>query len=204
MNVYDFDKTIFYGDSEDRFFDFMFKRKGYFWYKINYKWNELLLKLRILDKTTTRESEYKILHRIHKTDNLDRILEEYWDEVEQYMMPWYETVKRSDDVIASGTPRFIMEPIVKRLGLTGLVATEMDRYTGKCTGKFAVAEGKLVNFKLLYNTEDIDNFYSDAYSDHFVADEAKHAWVVYGDGEMMEWNEYFRLHPKEKVIPYRR
>ena len=96
MNVYDFDKTIFYGDSEDRFFDFMFRRKGYFWYKLNYRWNELLLKLRILDKTTTRESEYRILRKIHKTDDLDRILEEYWDEVEQYMMPWYETVKRPD------------------------------------------------------------------------------------------------------------
>ena len=29
MNVYDFDKTIFVGDTEDRFFDFMFKQKGF-------------------------------------------------------------------------------------------------------------------------------------------------------------------------------
>lgn len=204
MNVYDFDETLFYGDSEDRFFQFMFKKKGYFFYKLNYKWNEFKLHRGWSTKTETRESEYKILEKINRVDNLDRLLEEYWDEVEQYMMPWYEKVKRPDDVIASGTPRFIMEPIVKRLGLTNLVATEMDRKTGKCTGKFAVAEAKLVNFELQFDCADIDNFYSDAYSDHFIADKAKKAWVIYGDQQQMEWNEFFEKHPEKKVIPYKR
>ena len=204
VNVYDFDETIFFGDSEDRFFQFMFKRKGYFWYKVNYKWNEFLLKLRILDKTTTRESEYSILKKINKVEDLDHLLEEYWDEVEQYMMPWYDTVKKEDDVIASGTPRFIMEPICRRLGVKGLVATEMDPKTGKVVhGMFAVQQYKLENFKEQYNTEDMDNFYSDAWSDHFMADVAKHAYMVYDGEKKMEWNEFFRLHPEKKVMPYR-
>ena len=32
MKVYDFDETMFTGDSEDRFFDFIFHQKGFFWY----------------------------------------------------------------------------------------------------------------------------------------------------------------------------
>ena len=204
MNVYDFDETIFRGDSEDRFFQFMFQKKGYFWYRLNYNVTEFLFRHKIINKTTARESDYKILKKIHKIDDLHRLVEEYWDEVEQCMLPWYDSVKRPDDVIASGTPRFIMEPIVKRLGLTGLVATEMDELTGKCAGKFAVAEGKYDQFIKQYALSDIDDFYSDAYSDHFLADVAKRAFVVENCETLVEWNEYFRLHPEKKVIPYRR
>ncbi|MDO4492507.1 MAG: HAD family hydrolase [Clostridia bacterium] len=208
MNVYDFDETLFYGDSEDRFFQFIFRKKGYFFCKLNYKWNEFKLRRGWATKTETREAEYApVLKRIAETEDFDKLLEAYWDEVEQYMMPWYDGVKKPDDIIASGTPRFIMEPIVRRLGLKNLVATEMDRVTGKCTGKFAVAEAKLVNFELQYDCKDIDNFYSDAYSDHFIADKAKKAWLIYeenGERKQMEWNEYFRLHPEKAVIPYKR
>lgn len=204
MNVYDFDETIFRGDSEDRFFQFLFKKKGYFWYRINYNVTEFLFRCKLLRKTTARERDYLVLKKIDKVDDLHRLVEEYWDEVEQYLLPWYETVKKPDDVIASGTPYFIMAPIVKRLGLTGLVATDMDERTGKCNGKFAVAEGKLDAFLKQYKLSDIDNFYSDAYSDHFLADGAKHAYVVENCEKLVDWDEFFRLHPEKKVIPYRR
>ena len=204
MNVYDFDETIFRGDSEDRFFQFVFKRKGYFWYHINYDITEFLFRHKIIKKTAAREQDYKILKKIHKIDDLHRVIEEYWDEVEQYLLPWYETVKKPDDIIASGTPRFIMEPIVKRLGLTNLVASDMDEYTGKINGKFAVAEGKYDAFIKQYDLSVIDNFYSDAYSDHFLADHAKHAYVVIDCKDIEDWNEYFEKHPEKAVIPYRR
>ncbi len=194
MNVYDFDKTIFVGDSEDRFFDYMFHKKGFFWYRVNYAINEFLFKHKIINKTRSRQSEYRLLAKI---PDMHALMREYWDETERYMMDWYLKVKEPSDVIATGTPRFLMEPIMERLGLKNLVATEMDPKTGRITGKFAIGEEKLVAFRRQYDTGDIDTFYSDAYSDHFLADVAKKAYIVLGDGELTEWNAYYQTHEKK-------
>ena len=202
MNVYDFDKTLFWGDSEDRFFDFLEQKKGYAFHVARFHFYEFLADHKLIRKTWARQRQYRVLIRINKKDNLDRLLEEYWDEVEQYLMPWYEAVKRPDDIIASGTPRFIMEPILRRMGLKNLVATEMDTRTGRITGHFAVAEGKLENYLKQYKKEDMENFYSDAYSDHFLADIAEHAYIVDEHGELTDWNAYFEQHPEKKRIPY--
>ena len=115
MNVYDFDETIFTGDTEDRFFKFVFAKKGFRHYKIKWEFYDKLNKLGIITKTKMREGQYKFLKDI---DDLDKVLEDYWAEIEQYMKPWYYDAKREDDVIASGTPRFILEPICKKLGIS--------------------------------------------------------------------------------------
>lgn len=195
MNVYDFDETIFTGDSEDRFFDFMFKKKGFRHYKINFKFFDLLNKAHLMKKTKSREHQYAFLNKI---DDIESVTEEYWNEVEKYMKPWYNDAKKDDDIIASGTPGFLLEPIMKRLGLTNLVATKMNRHTGKIDGDFAVGEFKIVNFKEKFGTDCIDKFYSDAYSDHYVADYAKEAYVIHGNDECTEWNEFFNAHPELK------
>ena len=194
MNVYDFDETIFVGDSEDRFFSYMFAKKGFRHYKINFKFFDLLHKLHLITKTKSREHQYSFLKKI---DNLDAELTAYWDEVEKYMKPWYFKVKRDDDIIASGSPRFLLVPIMERLGLTNLVATEMDPHTGKIDGDFAVGKFKPVNFEAQYGFDCIDKFYSDAYSDHFLAEHAKEAYVVHDDDQLTEWNQYFREHPEK-------
>lgn len=197
MNVYDFDKTIFVGDTEDRFFDFMFKKKGFRHYKpIWHFWNTLN-KLGLMRKTRSRELQYAFLKKIDKLGKLDEFVKGYWDEVEKYMMPWYYTVKQPDDVIASGTPRFILDPICKKLGV-GLVATEMDTKTGKIDGDFAIGEFKVTNFNNQYGLDCIDKFYSDAWSDHYLAEYAKEAYIVHEDGTCTEWNAWFAAHPEEK------
>ena len=195
MNVYDFDKTIFVGDTEDRFFDFMFKQKGFRHFKPIWHFYNTLNKLGLMRKTRSRELQYGFLKKV---DDIDAQIKAYWEEMEQYMMPWYDTVKQPDDVIASGTPRFILEPIVKKLGIGGLVATEMDVKTGKIDGDFAVGEYKVVNFRNQYGLDCIDNFYSDAWSDHFLAEYAKHAYIVHEDQTCDDWNEWFAAHPEEK------
>ena len=80
MNVYDFDETLFTGDSEDRFFEFMFAKKGFRHYKINFKFFDLLNKMHLMKKTRSREHQYAFLKKI---DNLDATLKEYWNEVEK-------------------------------------------------------------------------------------------------------------------------
>lgn len=195
MNVYDFDKTVFTGDSEDYFFAFLFRKPGFLWDRVRYTWYETLYRCKLISKTHSRQAEYRILRKIK---NLETVLTDYWDQHEKYMKPWYIAAKRPDDVIASATPRFIMEPIMERLGLTGLVATDMDPHTGKINGEFAAGPFKVEQFRKQFSLDEIDAFYSDAYSDHFLAEYAKVAYVVHGDNdEITEWNAYFAAHKKK-------
>jgi len=197
MNVYDFDETIFEGDCEERFFRYLSTFKGFRFTRIKFRFFEILSKnLKFMSRTTARQIQYTFLKRI---DKIDDFVEEYWNTVEKYMKPWYLKVKKDDDIIASGTPDFLIRPMVLRLGLTGLVATNMDKRTGKITGFFAVGRYKLEYFEKKFNSDEIDNFYSDAYSDHFLADKAKHAYYIYGKNhdQMTDWNEYFQNHSKK-------
>ena len=96
-----------------------------------------------------------------------------------------------------------MEPIVKRLGLHNLIATDMDAKTGRIAGRFLGAKLKLDVFNSQFPGQEIDAFYSDAYSDHFLADIAKEAYVVHDGDKKTPWTLYFEQHPGAKKIPYR-
>lgn len=197
MNVYDFDETIFTGDSEDRFFEFMFNKKGFAHYRISWNFWDKLFQKGIVEKTVSRQHQYAFLKKVK---DIDKVLEEYWDSVEQYFKPWYFEVKQPDDIIASGSPEFLLVPALKRLGLKNLVGTEMDKHTGKITGHFAVGKYKPENFEKKFGFEVMDKFYSDAYSDHFLAEHAKEAYLIHDNDELTEWNEYFKQHPEKAKV----
>lgn len=189
MNVYDFDKTIFDGDCEDYFFAWFFRKHHWPLYHFNYHFHELLFKCGLMSKTQSREKEYRFLRKV---EDLDSVLEQYWNIHARHMMAWYLAIKEPTDVIATGSPRFLMEPIVERLGLTRLVATDMDRHTGKINGKFAVKQYKLQAFEEQFDTSEIDNFYSDSFDDNFLAQHARHAYAVHDGDTRTLWNDFFR------------
>ena len=155
MNVYDFDETVFTGDSEDHFFAYLEKKPGFRLVNWKYKCYNFLVNSKLMTKTKARQHQYAFLKRM---ENLEQTLEDYWDTQIKFMKPWYLKAKRDDDIIASATPEFLMVPIMKRLRL---------------------------------------NFYSDSYVDNDLAVHAKHAFVVYGDDQIAEWNEYFKTHKKK-------
>lgn len=197
MNVYDFDETIFEGDSEDRFFSYISKIKGFRFYRIRYVvLEQISKKWKLMSRTKARQIQYSFLNKI---PDIDAFMEEYWIYAQQFMKPWYFEVKQPDDIIASGSPSFLIEPIVKRLGIGGLVATRMDKHTGKITGEFAVDKYKLQYFEEKFDSSKIDKFYSDAYSDHFLAEKAKEAYFIHGKNhdQFTEWNKYFETHKKK-------
>ncbi len=199
MNVYDFDETVFKGDTEVYFFNYMFRRIGAFPWKLNYRFYEWISNHKMMRKTKAREKCYRILRAV---DDIDAVLEDFWDEHEKYLLDWYLKAKRPDDVIASGTPAFLMIPIVKRLGLTELIATDMDKHTGKVNGNYVVLQEKVTEFRKKFPGQTIDNFYSDSWTDHFLAEIAVHAYAMDEKYEPQDWDAYFDAHPEKKKVRY--
>ena len=90
-----------------------------------------------------------------------------------------------------------MKPIMRRLGLKNLVATEMDPATGRINGSFASGINKVEVYRTLFSLDEIDAFYSDSYVDNPLAVYAKQAYVIYGNDEFEDWDTYFATHEKK-------
>ena len=97
-----------------------------------------------------------------------------WDLIKSF----YLKQKNYDDVIISASPTFLLEPICRRLNITYLIASKVDKHTGKYTGINCYGSEKVRRFKEIFPNQSIDNFYSDSLSDAPIAKLAKHAFLV--------------------------
>ena len=93
-------------------------------------------------------------------------------------MPWYRQMQRNDDVIISASPEFLLEPAMRRLGIRHMMASRVDKHTGKYTGLNCHGEEKVVRFRAKFPDAHVEKFYSDSLSDTPMALLADEAWLV--------------------------
>lgn len=172
MNIYDFDKTIFNGDSGIEFILFELKK-----YPRLLKYTPKMLVgclkyvLKMIDKTQAKEYLYCFL------PNVDASKEaiDYWNKNENRFYPYY--IKRPDDVIISASPEFILRPIADKMGWT-LIASDVDPKTGKFNRPNCYGPEKVIRFRELYPNAKPVNAYSDSKSDLPMLNLAENRWLI--------------------------
>lgn len=185
MNVYDFDKTIYNGDSTLDFYFFCIKKKPLILKKLPKQlYSAIKYKMKIITKTEFKENFYSFLQVL---DNVDDLLEEFWNMNKSKIKDFYLKQKSKNDVIISASPNFLLDPICKQLDIQYLIASQVDKHTGKYTGINCYGEEKVRRFNELFPNLQIDNFYSDSLSDTPIAKCAKQAFLVKND-ELQKWN----------------
>ena len=180
MNVYDFDKTIFYPDSSVSFILFCMR---------HYPRQVLRAALPALvqafnyyvcskrkDAKGLKEALFSFLNRI---DNVDQVVLDFWDVHFCQIADWYLQQKKADDLIISASPEFLLRPATDKLGVR-LIATKMNPYTGKILGKNCHDEEKCRRFLEFFSSETIEAFYSDSLSDTPMANLAEKAFLISG------------------------
>ena len=184
MNIYDFDGTIYSGDST---FDFYFYALGKkpslvrFWPKQAVAFS--LYALKKISKTQMKERFYSFLTGI----DAEAMLEDYWDTHEKNIFPYYRDQQREDDIIISASPEFLLKPICKRLGIQYLMASRVDSKTGKYTGKNCWGPEKVIRLKDQMDIDHCDKFFSDSHSDQPLADIADEAFLI-EKGKIVPWH----------------
>lgn len=163
MNVFDFDKTIYDGDSTVDFWKYCLKKypktKKHL---LHTGINGLKFALRMMDKTIFKEDFYSFLQEI---DDIDSALADFWDEHEVNIKDWYLKMQREDDVIISASPEFLLKPICDKLGIKYLMASRVDPKSGKYDGVNCHGEEKVRRYSEKFGRAQIHEFYSDSYSD---------------------------------------
>lgn len=193
MNVYDFDKTIYAGDSSIEFYIYSIKK------------NLLLLRFLpkqligggkfifgIIDKTEFKSQFFSFLQGI---SNVDEYLESFWKINISKIKKWYLAQKKEDDVIISASPEFLLKPVCRMLDIKYLIASDVDKTTGMFHGINCYGEEKVRKFRENIPEGIINRFYSDSVSDIYMAKEAEQAYWVTED-EIVTW-EKMRLKKKK-------
>lgn len=174
MNVYDFDGTIYDGDSTVDFYRFALKRHpGLIRYLPKQAWGAALYAFKRIDKTAMKQYFFSFLNGIHT----QQIATEFWECHERKLMPWYLAQQAPEDVVISASPEFLLEPICRKRNIR-LLASRVDPRTGVFQGENCRGEEKCKRFRQAFPGEAIQCFYSDSLSDAPMANIAQQAFLV--------------------------
>lgn len=186
LNVYDFDKTVYAGDSSLDFWKFCLRQSPKIVvYLPKTLWTFLLYLFGLRSKTQFKESFFRFLFGI--PDSEEMVLR-FWTVSESKLMPWFLSEIDSPTLIISASPEFLLRPVAKKLGVL-LIASNVDPKTGRFLSKNCYGEEKLLRFSAEFPDVVIGRFYSDSRSDAPLAACAQQAFMVFGE-EKISWEAY--------------
>lgn len=185
MNIYDFDGTLYDGDSTMDFVRFAWKKHPSLLRYLPIQGVAFVRHyiLKQMDKTAMKEQFYRFFTGF----DADALLEEFWDTHQQKVFSWYPGgQQQADDIVISASPEFLLKPICQRLGIRHLIASRVDSRTGAYTGLNCWGPEKVVRLKNELGITHCDNFYSDSHSDQPLADIANKAFLI-KKGTICDW-----------------
>ncbi len=159
INAYDFDETIYDGDSSVNFYLYSLKRNKSVLLQLPIQiYGTIIYKLRIIDKTKFKEYIFSFLRRI---DNVDEYVDDFWKLNKSKIKKWYLDQKDKTDVIISASPEFLLKPLEKDYNFK-VIATKVNKKTGKFESKNCHDFEKIKRFEEKYKNTKIKRFYSDS------------------------------------------
>lgn len=179
MNIYDFDDTIYNGDTNRDIIVYGFKKHPF-------------LVLKALKKAKKLQKEYKnglvefervkeaLLSFIFQIKNYPKFINDFVDSHMKKIKPWYINRKSDNDIIISASYEIWIMQFCRRLGIKYVIATKTDS-EGKIIGKNCKGAEKLKRLANVIPNAVIVSAYSDSSCDIPILEAARTAYVVEGD-----------------------
>ncbi|MBR6613698.1 MAG: haloacid dehalogenase-like hydrolase [Clostridia bacterium] len=181
--VFDFDKTIYLGDSSIDIYLYELKKNILLIRFLPVQFFGMLMyKLKLKPKEYFKEKYFSFLKGVKDIDN-DVI--EFWNKnaskIKQEML-----AGKNNIVVISASPEFLLKPICDKVGIDKLIATKVDSKTGKFLSKNCYGKEKVKRLEEEFSEYEIEEFYSDSNSDVHLALIAKSSFLVNKD-KIEEW-----------------
>lgn len=182
MNIYDFDNTIFKGDSSVKFL---------FYSLLRYPFIVIISLFKSLYAIITFK-EYDIIKSkmfsfVKHINNYNEYLDKYVDSKMKYIKKFYLDKQKDNDVIISATFDFIIERFCNRLNIKYFIASKYDIDKCMIIGKNCKGEEKVKQFYLNFKDPIVNETYSDSDSDIPMLKLGKVAYKVKGN-KLIELN----------------
>lgn len=179
MNVYDFDNTVYDGETVVDFYLFCLSKKPSL-----IKYMPVVLSMLVKYKLG-RVSEEELFEKaslysakiFNSVNTSEKAAAEFWDKHEHKIKAFYREGMSPDDVIVSSSCGFILREICNRLGVKNLVCSEIDPENGSVK-RLCFRSNKPIIFKKMYPGVSPDNFFTDSVNDLPMVEISKNAYLV--------------------------
>ena len=166
MNVYDFDNTIYDGESLIDFFFFLIsKNKKLILYIPLIGYTAVLYKLEYLsiDKLYYLAGKMSSIV-INNKENANKFIKEFWEKYQYKLKKEYLNKIRNEDVIITASPDILILGIKNILNTENIICSKFNLDTGKFDF-ICFRENKAKAFKEKYPNNYIKEFYTDSLND---------------------------------------
>ena len=182
MNVFDFDNTIYDGESVIDFFLYYCKKDksllkyipSVFVALIKYKQGKITVE-QALSKYGKTVTDY-----FAQNGGVTEEVSAFWDSHMDKIKPFYKEIQGEDDLIVSCSPEFSLKVICQRLNIKSYIGSVIDEKTGDIK-RLCFRENKVKAFFEEYPDAEIENFYTDSLNDQPLIDISKNAYLVKGN-----------------------
>ena len=177
LDLYDFDGTIYDGDSGVDLILFSIKKKP----KLIFHYLSCLgiCILFLLKLRKKEEMKNKLFAFVKEFSDIDKFVEEFWVKHEHKIKDfWTEKKSHKNDIIISASGRFWLEPIAEKYKVKDLFATDIDPKTGKVSGNNCHGKEKVRIFRDKYPKAEIMKMYTDSKNDLPLIEAAKEGILV--------------------------
>lgn len=195
LSVYDFDKTIYNGETLNDFYRFYLIKKPWKIYTVIFQlWYFLLYVLKIISLEKLKENFLCFLNG-ENTDELKGLIREFWEKKESQINPWVkdEILKNKKEteilVAISASPTFLIIDRLRVMGFDVVIGTdflfESTKFHSHITSKNCKNYEKVKRMNKWAEDNniqyDIVNFYSDSIADKPLFDLAENKyWIKKG------------------------
>lgn len=182
MDVYDFDGTLYRGDSTADFLRHCIRRhpRAALTLPLTGIAAVACFGMRVIDKTRFKGVLYRLLRYVPA---IDEEIARFWRANEERIAG--PCRPRPGDVVISASPEFLLRGVCEKRGLI-LIASQVDPVTGLVLGPNCSNDEKTARFRSAFPGAEIERFYSDSHDDDPLASIAKQAYFVRGD-ELVPW-----------------
>lgn len=181
MNVYDFDNTIYDGESVVDFYFFSLRKYPRL-ISILPKVAEVLIKYKacIISSEELFSVAEKYVSNVLRSIDFESLVSDFWDKNQRKIKGFYLEQQKDDDVILSASWSYLIEEACRRIGIKTVIASQIDLKEGKIH-RLCFREKKVEIFKSIFPNAVVDNFYTDSMNDAPMFKLAKRVFLVKGD-----------------------
>ena len=179
MKVFDFDNTLYRGESSLDFSLFMIRaNKRILLYLPVIASNTIRYKLCLVDRQELGDSINKYMKIIvrSKQEMLD-LVEAFWATHSKNLDQRMIARIRPEDIIITAGPDFLLDGIKDRLHTENIISSVVDLDRREIL-HFNFKDNKVLRFRELYGDRKIDAFYTDSYNDKAMMDISEKVYLI--------------------------
>ena len=178
MNVYDFDDTIYDGDTNRDLLKYSFKKYPFLVIKSFLKTIIPFIKYKFKKIPFERVKEV-MLSFLFEIDT-EKFIKSFVKSHMKNIKPWYLERHTKKDIILSASYHLWIKEFARELGVKISIATNTDE-NGKIVGKNCKKQEKVKRLKEIISLDEVECAYGDSSCDVYVLNVAKKGFVIEGN-----------------------